>query len=105
MKTLFKEMAIILIIFDVDDRDFAKKHQLGTGEALSGKVHLVFVERLYNKEADHKFEHAKHFVFRFNDMNNEVSVLRDAMKPRAHAHAFFSSRQYFLCCKSSLLER
>lgn len=61
-------MPSVCSIYDVDLRNLAEKHKLSAWEDLSGKVHLILADTLYNVWSNQNDNHNDYDVFRSNDM-------------------------------------
>lgn len=74
MSTLFKALAFLCIIYDMDFRSLAEKQKLGVEEELSRVVDLVLAESPYTLRTAHKYDHAEYDVFGSSDMKGMDKV-------------------------------
>lgn len=87
---LFKEMALLCSLYDVDFRSFVVEQKIDVENDLSRKVDFVLADYPYNVLKDQSHDHAKYYVFGFKVMKSVAKVLDGIKKPGAHG-------PYLLC--------
>lgn len=91
-----KEMASVRFIYGVGFKALTEEYKIGVGGNLSWRADLVLAEPSYNVRRAQNDDHTNYDVLESNDMKDMARVLRDMMKPVAHAHVFCSALKSIL---------